>query len=776
MSKKIEIDKEKFLELYKDPTNTNVKLAEYFGVSLQTVKRFIKNNGLKRTPINGMKKNYDTSDIIELLESGSSKEDIMSKLNISLNTINVKLRAVNYKIPKKETISKDELIDYYINDLHSVKETALHFNISIQTILRFIKKNDIKKTKEEITNTTKKTFENKYGKGVTTNLVLEDTKLKIKKTNLDRYGVDHPMKNKNVRDKVIKTNIERYGVDHPLQNKDIMDKAINTSMKRYNETNPMKNEEVKKHLKKSMLQRYGVDHPMKLEVFRNAIKETNKDRYGVEYPSMNEDIKVKIKETNLSKYGVEYPLLSKDILSKTRESSLEKYGVNYPLQNTDIFSKANKTLNEKYGANSPFESKEILNKSKETVLNKYGVDNVIKVKEIRDKATKTMLEKHGYEIASKTPEGRNNLRSNLMTNKDNLDLANSFSEDTLSFLKEMELSNGIKPSYNEISLITGLDISTVWHRIDKMNLKDKIRLNVGSIMEDEVKSFIHEVNPTLSITSNNWNIIKPYELDIYLPEINVAIECNPTVTHNSSKGFLDSPAKSSSYHKMKSDLCSDKGIFLFHIFGYEWSHNKDTVKSMIKNLIGGNANRIYARKTTVKEVSSSDGRLFLLENHRQKNVGSDIRLGLYLENELVSLMTFNRPKIVKDKKVDWVLNRFCSLKDTNVIGGASKLFKHFVNEYKPDKVYSYGDKAHARGNLYLKLGFNLYEETSPTYTWVEVKTDKGYNKEGFRKDKLRKKFNDESIDLSRTEKEIVEEHGYVQVFDSGKQVFVWRKE
>ena len=42
---------------------------------------------------------------------------------------------------------------------------------------------------------------------------MECGKDKIKKTNIERYGVENPFQSEYVRDKIKKTNIERYGVE-----------------------------------------------------------------------------------------------------------------------------------------------------------------------------------------------------------------------------------------------------------------------------------------------------------------------------------------------------------------------------------------------------------------------------------------------------------------------------------------------------------------------------------------------------------------------------------
>jgi hypothetical protein len=63
------------------------------------------------------------------------------------------------------------------------------------------------------------------------------------------------------------------------------------------------------------------------------------------------------------------------------------------------------------------------------------------------------------------------------------------------------------------------------------------------------------------------------------------------------------------------------------------------------------------------------------------SVRSNLKLGLYYEGELVSLMTFDHLEgEIKCLSTEWNINRFCNKLDYNVIGGASKLFKYFLEK------------------------------------------------------------------------------------------------
>ena len=74
-----------------------------------------------------------------------------------------------------------------------------------------------------------------------------------------------------------------------------------------------------------------------------------------------------------------------------------------------------------------------------------------------------------------------------------------------------------------------------------------------------------------------------------------------------------------------------------------------------------------------------------------------ICLGLYYNNELVELMTFGKPRY--NKNYEYELLRLCSHKDYSITGGTQKLFKYFIDNYKPSSIISYCDIAKFTGDV-----------------------------------------------------------------------------
>ena len=331
-----------------------------------------------------------------------------------------------------------------------------------------------------------------------------------------------------------------------------------------------------------------------------------------------------------------------------------------------------------------------------------------------------------------------------------------------------------KPTYLDICTKLGRAHSTVQQCIDRHNCNNLVHKYVSN-MEQEVIDYIYSICPDISLIHNDRNVIYPKELDIYLPQHKLAIECNPTYTHNSSISAHGEPILSPSYHKMKTDMCENAGIRLFHIFGYEWIHKQDIIKSMLRNMLGQNNIRIYARNCSIDEISSSECNQFLNQNHRQGCANSSIRLGLFYNSKLVSVMTFGKHRHTIGNFDGYELLRLCSLQDVNIVGGASKLFRYFVNQYHPDCIYSFSDKAHTSGKIYQVLGFTEIRRSNPGYVWVNAKTDQAYSRINAQKSNIKKFLHDDNIDLSMSESEIMVQHGFVKVCDSGTITWQWLK-
>ena len=281
-------------------------------------------------------------------------------------------------------------------------------------------------------------------------------------------------------------------------------------------------------------------------------------------------------------------------------------------------------------------------------------------------------------------------------------------------------------------------------------------------IEDYVKFFgIKTETKVRGILSNNK------EIDILIPELNIGIEYDGLKWH--SDEFKDK-----NYHLNKTEECKKLGIRLVHIFEDEWMNKKEIIKSIIRNIIGKTENKIYARKCIIQNVNDNEKKKFLEKNHIQGNVNSQINLGLYHDGELVSLMCIGKPRINLGRKTsledEYELLRFCNKLNTNIVGGASKLFKYFITNYNPTLTTSYCDYRWSIGNMYKALGFTLSHHSQPNYYYIIGNNRK--NRFKYRKSELIK----EGFDPEKSEKEIMEERGIHRIYDCGSLVYIWKNE
>jgi len=157
----------------------------------------------------------------------------------------------------------------------------------------------------------------------------------------------------------------------------------------------------------------------------------------------------------------------------------------------------------------------------------------------------------------------------------------------------------------------------------------------------------------------------------------------------------------------------------------------------------------------------------------QGKINSKINIGLFYNDELVSLMTFGKKRIAlgnkKNLQDEYEMYRFCNKLNTQIVGGASKLFTFFIKTYNPKEIISFADRRYSKGNLYDKLNFELIKKTKPNYWYFKKNELIRYHRYKFRKDILIK----EGFNSNMTEYEIMTERKYYRVYDSGNLKFVW---
>lgn len=448
---------------------------------------------------------------------------------------------------------------------------------------------------------------------------------------------------------------------------------------------------------------------------------------SVKCMSLSDSVKNKKKQTTYSNYGVDNPAQSQNVRERMKTTIIEKYGVEHQMHSDEIKEKLYQTNLDKYGVKFSCQNKEIRNKAKQTIVEKYGVENY---QQIHLKNLDNLNEKY--------------IRDNFI--KDGYFLVDEFC------------------SFYNCSLTFGVV------KRKEFNIKETVKTS-----RHKTQNSIYEwlLNFVADVINKDRNTITPKELDLYIPSHKLAIEYDGLMFHSFGKSehnmfnnFSEEKNRSLD-HLNKTEECKKRGIQLLHIFENEWMNDKSLWQSVILNKLGLNK-RIFARKCVIKEIDSKIKSEFLKNNHLQNDDKSSIRIGLFFNSELVSVMTFGKSRY--NKKYQYELLRFCSKQNITVVGGASKLFKYFVNKYQPKSVISYANRRWSDGNLYRQIGFKEIGITKPNYFYfnssLELKS-----RIQFQKHKLSSmKFYDEN--LSETENMYM--NGYRKIYDCGNYIFEWR--
>ena len=497
---------------------------------------------------------------------------------------------------------------------------------------------------------------------------------------------------------------------------------------------------------------------------------TNIEKFGVPHAAQNNTIKEKLISTYIENNGG-MGNASITVKEKQQSTMLNKYGTEHALQNKSLKEKSISTWKEHYngiGAGSDIIKEKIIN----TNQSKYNSNSPLGNIDIQEKSKQTSLQKYGTEY----PIQNESIKQKSIDAKKQSFLAkyssiiDSFEENDILYYKvvcphktcsKCDCKSYIIPAH------------TYWDR--QMDSTEPCT-NLLPIGEDRTKNtsieiFVKNILDKYNIEyeTNNRTILNGKELDIYIPSKKIAIECNGVYWHSSR-------IKSPKYHMDKFIECQKQNIQLLTIWQDWIIYKKDIVESVILSKLGIYKNRIGARNCYIEEILTKDCNKFLNENHIQGSGKASVHIGLYYNKELVSVMTFGK-KIScsgdnKKNSTEWNLNRFCTLKGMQIIGGAEKLLKYFIKKYNPITIVSFSSNDISNGALYKKLGFNSTGSINSCYWYIDKKTNIRYHRSNFTKSALQQK----GWVINQTEVRTMYDHGYLQCYDAGQQKWILKKE
>ena len=373
-------------------------------------------------------------------------------------------------------------------------------------------------------------------------------------------------------------------------------------------------------------------------------------------------------------------------------------------------------------------------KIKQTCKERYG-DNW--KEELTSRRNKSIEEKYGdknYRNIKKSNDTRNKNRELFCKENDCTEFSKIFNSNiehswsTLHYYLNKLNINLI--SHKSVLYIKNKDCELLKSEIDKCSKEYHISNEEKEVLEFVLSNFNDVVK------YNDRTILNGKELDIYIPSKKVAIEFDGLYYH--SELFVDK-----NYHLNKTLECEKQGIRLIHIFEDEWINKKEICESIILSSLGIYERKIFARKCEIREIPTDEYKIFLNDNHLQGYTLTKHKIGLYYNNELVQCIGLSSSRFTKN---EIELVRLCTKKNTQVIGGFSKLMKNYCSNYNVNEIISYVDRRVFNGIGYKGCGFETIGYSKPSYQMIHNMSR--FNRMSFQKKYIKEKLNNYNESLS----------------------------
>lgn len=372
-----------------------------------------------------------------------------------------------------------------------------------------------------------------------------------------------------------------------------------------------------------------------------------------------------------------------------------------------------------------------------------------------DKAQQTLLERYGDIGPNRVNNPRTPEQIKAVQQKENL---------KAFILEHSDL--GVIPQ-TDLATLLGVGLQRASALVKEYGLEDLVQFNCTQSEDERNLARWLQSDLGCKVVTRDRQLLDGKEIDIYLPDYKIGIEYNGNYWHSY-------PVKDMKYHQDKSIQAAKVGIRLIHIFEYEWKDSKiqEKIKNYLYDIVKSDSiDRIYARNTVVSEISPAEQYKFQDKYHLQGRATASIHLGIYCnadkdKKDLLGIMTFGKPRFTS--QYEYELVRMCFKPKVSIVGGAQKMFKHFLDMCKPKQILTYSDISKFTGGVYKQMGMKLVQDNSmtvPNYVWVRPQDSSFLNRYQTTKQKLV----DSGIGSDdQTENDIMTWSGYVKVYDCGQ--------
>ena len=450
----------------------------------------------------------------------------------------------------------------------------------------------------------------------------------------------------------------------------------------------------------------------------------------------------KAKQTCIERYGVENPSQSDTIKRKKEETCLQNYGVTNPNKSKSVHTKTCATKHQRYG-DPNYNNR---SKATQTMMDRYGVRNAFNMPGIFEAGLQKRLDNDSYSIIA-----QKSIERYMKTHPDVISMSHG---DMVCTCPDPSCNLCADRQYN-------ITYGNYTYRsrcgAEKCTIKNPVgSTNSNTSLERFVESILSEHN--IHYIKHDRSTLGHRELDFYIPELRLAIECNGCYWH--SDAF-----KTKQYHYKKFIDCLELGIQLITLWEDQIQSNPDVVTNLLLSKLNIYKHAIGARKCIIKRIASAEAST-ILKWHIQGTGQASVRFGLYYNDELVSVMTFSKSRKIYggvNSGGEWELVRYCCAPGVRIVGGAGKLLKHAISHIKPAKIISFSSNDISTGELYKSLKF-AKKSVSQSYWYIEPNKLIRHHRYVYRKSELVAA----GADPTKSEFEITNEMGLYRIWDCGQ--------
>ena len=490
------------------------------------------------------------------------------------------------------------------------------------------------------------------------------------------------------------------------------------------------------NFKNTLFEKYGTTNINEIPGIREKREATCLEKYGVRNPNQNEEIKAKAAKTISERTDED----RQNILQKRIQTNMEKYGVPFAQQ-----------------------SEEVKEAFRQHCLETYGVDNPSKLPETRIKADKTIKERYGEWRNCITPEQREARRIVYRDeNKEKYKTIDFSSKGFKYFVGEDE-----EPYVECLSCgeVTHLELSPS-RIITDLHCPHCNPKEARSQTQTDFKNIFDSWG--INVKENDRENLHGKEIDIYFPDYKLGIEYDGSFWHkyvpredfSSGKDFIGKSDKN--IHLKKLNECNKIGIELINLFDKEFVKKKDILLDYLRQLFDL-AEKIPINECSIKETSIDDALSFLKRNYLFDINNYSSYLGIYYENNLVSVLGFN----INNKDIE--IGNFCNIRESKVENSLFNLIFYIEKSFNPKSIKYIHDKRWPVNKDLLNKSFSVIDSIEPQ-AWFFRRMKEGFfsREEFINLLKDRNLIYDDSLDdytLGKT-------FDYSIIYDCGYDIYV----